>query len=695
MPASFTTQEQQILDSFTGSIPPVRVSSGYGLALLLVALLMVLLPLVYVGIVATVAWGWWWYLVHGQQVLGAAHGPKSFLLMLVIYVGPLVVGAILVIFMFKPLFARAPKGAAPCSADERRQPFLFAFVRRLCAAVGAPEPRRIDLTCEVNASASFRRGLFSLIGKDLVLTIGLTLVAGQNLRQFTGVLAHEFGHFAQAWAMRANYLVRSINMWFARVVYQRDAMDEWLQEEAENEDSHWAITSVMYVAAFFVWVTRGVLFLLMMLGHAISSLLSRHMEFDADRHAFRLVGREPFSSALRELPVLGAAESMAQEGLAEAWKERKLADDFPHLVSTGATLIPDGVRERLIDDGLRHSGGMYASHPPTRDRIRAAESDPDARVFSGEDVPAQVLFSDFPGLCRNATLAFYRDEVGLEVQPQNLIATTDLVGASQQVAAVAKDAERVLGKLWSGTVFFAPQGVPTPVRDQDGLIKDAEAADEAILELKRRQTLVAAGVETSSRDPGVGLPAAHQRRVLVRTRIARAAAAMNARLAPAHGTEAEGLRACLTHLAGMQAVMDEVREGFVVLLALLQHLEFRGEEVAYGKQLKQELERQRERLVTLRETCGGQVSPFPHDQQVVSLADQVLATLPAENDLPAIMEASQQAMDHCFTLHQRVLGRLVALAGEGTTKLPPPGIAPAAADHALPRTARIPAGSGR
>jgi Zn-dependent protease with chaperone function len=38
----------------------------------------------------------------------------------------------------------------------------------------------------------------------LVLVIGLPLAAGMSMRQVAGVLAHEFGHFAQGAGMRFN-----------------------------------------------------------------------------------------------------------------------------------------------------------------------------------------------------------------------------------------------------------------------------------------------------------------------------------------------------------------------------------------------------------------------------------------------------------------------------------------------------------
>src|SRR5207244_3829057 len=102
------------------------------------------------------------------------------------------------------------------------EPLLFTLVRRVASAVGAPEPERIDLDCQLNASASFG----SFFGGDLVLTIGLPFVAGLDVDQFASVVAHELGHFSQGAAMRLSYLVRTINEWLARIVYERDDWDE-------------------------------------------------------------------------------------------------------------------------------------------------------------------------------------------------------------------------------------------------------------------------------------------------------------------------------------------------------------------------------------------------------------------------------------------------------------------------------------
>ena len=46
-------------------------------------------------------------------------------------------------------------------------------------------------------SAAHRGGFLGLFGGQFVLTVGAPLAAGLSAAGFAGVLAHEFGHFAQ------------------------------------------------------------------------------------------------------------------------------------------------------------------------------------------------------------------------------------------------------------------------------------------------------------------------------------------------------------------------------------------------------------------------------------------------------------------------------------------------------------------
>ena len=194
----------------------------------------------------------------------------------------IIAGSIAVLFMLKPLFARTVTHSGQVSLNRGGQPLLFEFVERICDTVHAPRPTRIDVNFDINASAGYAGGFSSLFRSDLVLTIGLPLVAGLSLQQFAGVLAHEFGHFSQGAGMRVSWVIRNVNMWFARVVYSRDAWDEWLVDASEETD--FRIGWIFYIARLAVFLSRGVLWCFMMLSHAATCWLSRQMEYDADRY---------------------------------------------------------------------------------------------------------------------------------------------------------------------------------------------------------------------------------------------------------------------------------------------------------------------------------------------------------------------------------------------------------------------------
>ena len=239
-----------------------------------------------------------------------------------LYCTPIVAGATAVLFMIKPLFAPRPKEAPRYSLDPATEPRLFQFVERLCRTVRAPIPRRIDLDTQVNASASFRRGFVSMLGSDTVLTIGLPLVSGMTLRQLTGVLAHEFGHFAQGSGMRVTYVIRSVNAWFARVVYERDAWDQKLADWSAQAGRELAL--VMWACRLLVWLARRVLWALMWAGHFVSCFMLRQMEYDADRYEARVAGSETFAETADRLLVLslagqGAHSDLATRGSRTAW----------------------------------------------------------------------------------------------------------------------------------------------------------------------------------------------------------------------------------------------------------------------------------------------------------------------------------------------------------------------------------------
>jgi hypothetical protein len=164
-----------VREAFRDPIPVVKITAGYRIQLIAVLLGMIGLQALYLALIVAVA-------ILAAVVTMAAWGAQlSFnWVTFLFYVGPSAVGAIVTLFLLKPLVIRPPKPPEPVQLSRVQQPLLFDFVDCLCGAMGSPRPRRIFVDLRSNASASVHgwRGFF--LG-HLDLTIGLPLVVGLTL----------------------------------------------------------------------------------------------------------------------------------------------------------------------------------------------------------------------------------------------------------------------------------------------------------------------------------------------------------------------------------------------------------------------------------------------------------------------------------------------------------------------------------
>ena len=436
----------RILRSLDGKIEPIKVTPGYRLAICVVAALMVLLPIIYLALIGLVCYSVYWHMANNIGMLGAEVKVKRAIGGLVLYLAPAIIGATLVAFMLKPLFARRRDSSnKPKTIRRQDEPLLFEFIDRLCDAVGSPRPKSILLDDNVNAAAALTSGAWNPFRHDLMLVIGLPLVAGMTLKQFAGILAHEFGHFSQGAGMRLGGIINSVNRWFAFVVYQRDEWDAHLERWSKQLDirAGW----VVYATRGGIWLTRKILQALMNVGHAMSCRLSREMEFDADRHEARLSGSGTFVSTCHRLPVLMGARNWAISDLSESYREGRLVDDFFGLISYRAEQIPDEARQELLSEQMNRKTGSFDTHPCDADRIASAEREQAAGLLQ-IDVPATVLFQDFSATCRAETLKFYQWQLDEDVPAKSLVSLDVLMARQQAELEEHKARERVLSGIY-------------------------------------------------------------------------------------------------------------------------------------------------------------------------------------------------------------------------------------------------------
>jgi Zn-dependent protease with chaperone function len=677
-----------------------------------VSLAMILLPLLYLGLIALTIYGIYFHAVNNVGILEGLGARIRFL----IYVAPIAVGVILVLFMIKPIFARpAPR---PKAHRIRRSdaPFLFSFVERLCRILKAPVPTRIQADVQINASAGLELGMVTTARKETILTIGLPLVAGMSLMELTGVLSHEFGHFRQGSGMRFSQLIRRINFWFGRVVHDRDEWDDKLVEW--SREGSW-FSLIAGLARFCVWVSRGILRIFMIAGHVVSSFLMRQMEFHADRHEVLIAGSDTFAQTATRIRVLSVANQLAFGELGDSLNEGRLSDNLPfHIVAKAKSFSKDtlkAIRETTAEEGT----GWFDTHPS--DRVRAEQ----ARQMRAPGIfrlraPATILFHDFEGLSKRVTLEFYRQALG-DVREeaasryfQGLLSATRMLPLNLRRLEAPQDGKTSLENLLVSRMYLEER-LPEAQKAYGEYGQAVELMANAML----AGDLLNAGVQPDTES--FRLPAAtHQgterlqtrassmmesQRPFIdawekhlRTRMISAFACLQGREMRAKVADADELLkqanrlvACQFHLQLALPQVAELREKGASLELLGNQLNRFGDNEQIVQQMTTLVRSIRQDLLTVFEGLKGTPYPFAKGDDEINCSQYFLKDMPqvhsftfgtvgAQLDgdtLVQIHQAGQELCQRYYTLHLRVLGQLALIAERveeavGLTPLPPP-----------------------
>lgn len=709
---------QMLAVAFTGEFRPVRLSPLYHLWLLIVACVMLLLPLAYLGLVAALGYGVYYHAVNHYP---GAVGGRITRGTIFLYVMPLVAGAVVVLFLLKPLFAPRRRMSEPLTVQPDQEPLLTQYVEQVCRVMNAPVPKRIDVDAQPNASASFRRGLLSLFSNDLVLTIGLPLVAALDLRQLTGVLAHELGHFRQGFGMRLTYIIHRVNWWFARVVYERDAWDDWL-DELPNKDGMGNLAFIVMLVKLCVGMARGVLWVLMHAAHAVSCVMSRQMEYDADRCEVQMAGSEDFAKTSREIVKLGVAWKIVLGELQTCWAERRLPDDLPAFIAGVAERLPKKAQEEVEKELTERKTPLFSTHPPTVKRIEAAKRLNEPGIFA-LDVPAWAVFRDFPAVCKQATYIQHRIAVGKEIFQATMVPTAGLLAELQAGQASGQAFERYFpGSMTRLRPIFPEVLEIKPPRDPKAAAMDLQDARrelemqlpdfeqagerykkviEKLIAVRVGRDLVGAGLKPP-REAGVARPTseamreavkqAEQARESIAMSLEPGLAAARRRLIcalqllyvkgidkrlPQAAAYRQRIPALLLALGAMRDCRDKTRELRIDLMALITLImRARGQErnELFYPRVREVAQRVERSLASVIAAMHASEYPYEHSRGTVSIAEVLRTGVPANADYPVeLAENAEATLDGLYRLYFRMLSELAAMAEqvESLLKLEP------------------------
>jgi Zn-dependent protease with chaperone function len=278
--------------------------------------------------------------------------------------------AFLAVFMLKALvFVQRGEVREDIEITAAEEPVLFAFLHRLADEIGAPRPRRVYLSGQVNAGVFYDLSIANLlIPSRKNLEIGLGLVNVLTLGELKAVLAHEFGHFAQR-TMAVGRWVYIAQQIAGHIVARRDALDTFLAR-LSSIDIRFAW--IGWLLRLIIWSIRCLVDFVFRIVVLAQRTLSREMEFQADLVAVSVTGSDALIHALHRLGVADQAWTRALEFANSEIKEGRGVQDLFAL----QTRIIEKLRTVLDDPGYGTIPPVPVSQPESHRLFESAVAAP-------------------------------------------------------------------------------------------------------------------------------------------------------------------------------------------------------------------------------------------------------------------------------------------------------------------------------
>jgi hypothetical protein len=391
---------EALRSALAGPLNPPRVGLVRKAAMIVVAAIVSLLPLFYLAAVAGLVAAMLWLALGA---VGRSLSPALF------WTVEIALG-ILLVCLLKPLVEPRRRVVELYPLTRDKEPLLWELVALVCDELDAPLPTRLQTECSLRLAAEARGGPGR---RELVLTVGLPLMACLDIPQLAGLVTDELAlHRRRSGAGVMKY-VRAINGWLWRNVYEDGRFDAWLARVAQRPHFHLAKLLLPLRAARFV--AQAVLFIPMFIGNTLASSLVRRAELDADIAAARLVGRDAFSALLARL---GVIEFTWQGVLAELdflHREQQLPDSLPKQLAARMLEMTPEICAALQHSVVKREDKPFDSRATDEERLAAIQSEPARGVLLCPG-PVTELFADFDTTARKVTWDYYLAAYG----PQRL-----------------------------------------------------------------------------------------------------------------------------------------------------------------------------------------------------------------------------------------------------------------------------------
>ncbi len=372
---------------FQHKMSPIKTPFSYNIGLIVTFILTLFIPLLYLVITSFSVYGTYWFISSLTSIIDF-HGNvaiKGLVAFSVIFMGVL-----LSLFLLRPLIPQTRKNNDEI-LDEQDHPELFYLIAKLSRYMSVPMPSEIRINKSVNASAGMKNGMRSLITGNLVLTLGLPLLSGMNMRQLVGVISHEFGHFSQRFGMTVYYVINTINYWLQERAFANYGLALLLKNWRDKYENGYVLIPI-WMASAGIWLTQKIFKYLFQASLYISQNMTRQMEYNADHHECRVVGSDYFSTTSIRLHELNYAREKVKDINTHFWNENMLLKDIPKAINSIANELSAPERRYVKESMGNQETHPWDSHPADHQRIEHALKQQEPAKFICE-LPSSLLMN--------------------------------------------------------------------------------------------------------------------------------------------------------------------------------------------------------------------------------------------------------------------------------------------------------------
>ena len=449
-----------------------QTSPATGRRMRLTAAAMLLLPLAYAALVVGAAIG---VLRHGLINSGwIAQGAAWS----VTYVAIIVFGVSLVLLLIKPLFAGRPDPEPSVGVRRDREPVFFKFVEQIAVSVGAPMPSRVRLATQPHVSATYEDGLRGVAPNRVELVVGAPLIVGMDARQLAGALAGALSPWAEGAPTRSSRLLDSLSRWLTELAHSEDRFDLALAERRERSSGPGR--AAIATLERLIGLGRAPLRALAWFGALLSGPALRREALDAVRRRVRVSGSAGYEAATFREYHLSVGTARALETLSATWSDGRLPDDLPGLALTESDRIHVPEATELRARWISREPRAGDSQPTPAQCLAEAVADRSPTIVTLQR-PATDLFRDLARLCREVTLAFYRQHIGRHITSHNLVGSNEIAFERR----LREAADRALERYFGGAITACDL-----IEAPESRAADESAIGELLRDLKRAQVTV-------------------------------------------------------------------------------------------------------------------------------------------------------------------------------------------------------------